>query len=806
MRIFCAIKYTLSVCRINACQWKRAGGGTLSYFYLLPFILCFVSCSPTKYVPQDEYLLRSNEIKVTGAKNIKKEQLKPYIRQKPNKKIIGMRFHLWLYNRSKLDKNNKWNEWLRKNGEEPVIWQQGMTDKSVEQLESYLESKGYYYSNVTDTVILKKKKADVIYRVKTGWPYTVNRATYSIPDTAIEQLILADTLSSLIKRGMLLDHDILKKERKRIETNLKNRGYYSFTEGFIDCRIDSTNLNKKVNIEIVVKPYTERTSDNQVKEVPYPLYTIRSLTVNATLSVENMMNTSNRPKEPSDTLTQGEVNFIMPERFPVKASTIANSLYISPDSLYRISNERQTYQHLIGLRNFRQVSIDFTRQPGQEGLLMRDLDCKISLLPFTLQSYKVELEGTNSDGNLGGAISFQYQNKSLFGHAEIFDLKLRGMLEAVSTETALHFKTTMEYEAEATLNVPKFLLPLRSTRFIQKYNPKTVFSVLYNYQRRPDYIRTVFSTSFAYNWRGSEAITHIVRPLDINFVKIWDMSDDFVNYLAEYPYMANSYQSHMVVSSSYSFIKDMQQIKKENFFFIRFNAETAGLLLDAFFKLADKSGNTSGPYKIMDNAFSQFVKGDIDVRYYYTINGNNKLVTRVFAGIGWPYGNSATVNNEGEKTVASMPFEKKYYVGGANSIRGWRLRSLGPGSYQDSLSMTTYPNNTGDIKLEANIEYRFKLVWLMEGALFMDAGNVWDTHKDEDRKGAEFNFKRFYREIALSGGVGLRFDFNYFILRLDTGMKLFDPAGKGRWTLNSRPSSGKRIDDFCFSIGIGYPF
>jgi hypothetical protein len=351
------------------------------------------------------------------------------------------------------------------------------------------------------------------------------------------------------------------------------------------------------------------------------------------------------------------------------------------------------------------------------------------------------------------------------------------------------------------------LLPFRSNRFIKQYNPKTVFSILYNYQQYPEYyVRTVFNASVGYNWKGSEVISHTVRPLDVNFVKLPFINDDFEQKLEIYPYLKNSYQQHMVVSSSYGFVWDLRQAGRENYFFVRTNAEMAGLLLNTFFKMAGKP-SADAPYKIMDNAFSQFVKSDIDMRYYYTINGNNKLVGRIFVGVGWPYGNSATAG-DGEASVASMPFEKKYYVGGANSIRGWRLRSLGPGSHRDTSSITAYPNNTGDIKLEANIEYRFKLIGRMDGALFMDAGNVWDTHKDKDREGADFSFDRFYREIALSGGAGLRFDFNYFILRADVGMKLHDPAGNGRWVFSPKPDGGKRVsrEDFCLSIGIDYPF
>ena len=788
---------------------------SLFIFHFSLFIF-LVSCNPTKHISQGEYLLDSYEINIDN-RGISREQMRPLVRQKPNKRIVGARFHLWLYNSSNLEKTNKWNEWLRKNGEEPVVWQQTMTDVSVTQLENFLENKGYYYPVVTDTVILRRKKAEVIYNIKTGWPYTVNKVTYSIPDTAIARLILADTTQSLIKRGMPFDHDVLRQERKRIETNLKNRGYFSFAEDYIEFNADSSNLNRRINLELTVRPHTERAEDNQVVEAPYPVYYIRSLTVNASLSMENLIESVNMQRTASDTLQHGVVNFIIPQRFPVKASAIRNAVFISPDSLYRISDVNQTHQHLNGLRNFRQINPEFSEVPGQAGLTVRELDCMISLLPFTRQNYSVDLEGTNTDGNLGGGLRLEYQNRSLFGHAEFFNLKLRGMAEAVPKDAKEQsvlgrFGAKMEYEAEASINIPKLLLPISLDRFTQRYNPQTTFSVSYNHQQYPNfYVRTMFNASFGYNWRGSDVVSHFVKPLDVNFVQLPYVSGDFQNTLNRFPVLKNSYQSHMVVSSNYTFVRDMRMSSRTNFFFVRTHIETAGLLLDAVYRMSGQSKQPGEAYRMFNNEFSQFIKGDVDLRYYYSINRDNRMVARVFSGVGLPYGNSKTTvtNSEGvSKTVAAMPFEKKYYAGGANSIRGWRLRSLGPGSYKDSAAFTRYPNNSGDIKLEANLEYRFKLVWLIEGALFLDAGNVWDTHKDDDRPGASFSFDRFYREIALSGGLGLRFDFKFFILRADLGKKLHDPAGDGRWAFTRKPEGGSRVsrNDFCMSIAIGYPF
>ncbi|MDR1667844.1 MAG: outer membrane protein assembly factor [Bacteroidales bacterium] len=771
---------------------------------LLPVLLLLGACQPTRYVPKGEYLLYSSDI-TTDNKHVDKGQLSSFVRQKPNKTILGFRFHLWLYNRSNPDKDNKWNAWLRKNGEEPVIWQQLLTDRSSEQLLLDLRNKGYYYAQVTDTVIFRKKKASVLYRVKTGWPYVVRRISYAIPDSAVARLVLQDTVNTLLRRGMNLDAEILENERKRVERNLKENGYFGFLKDNISFSADTSFRTGSVAIEMYIRPYTEQTADNRLIEIPYPQYRIRSMTVNAGLNMQNL--TEENATVISDTISRGFIQFIIPPRFPVKGTTIAQSLYFFPGMLYKLSHENQTYQRLQALRNFNRINIEYTKAPDQQGVAMRDLDCRINLLPFAKHYYTAEPEVTNTDGNIGGGANLQYQNKSLFGHAEILDLRLRGMIEAVSaTEAAFKFKTAMEYEAEASIHLPKFLFSFRSAGFTRRYNPKTAFSLLYNYQRRPQYTRSIFNTSIGYSWKGSNIISHSVRPIDINFVQLKNVNELYNTYLEKYPYLKNSYQTHMVVSSNYSFIRDIQKIKKDDFLFIRTNFETAGLLINTFFQLKNKGKPSTAPNKILNNTYAQFVKGDVDLRYYHTINSNNRIVSRLFAGAGLPYGNSKKTADDGT-TLASMPFEKKYYSGGTLSMRGWRMRSLGPGSYRDSVTVSAYPNNTGDIKLEANLEYRFKLVSVVEGALFVEAGNVWDMHRDDKRPGADFTFKRFYREIALDAGIGFRLDFTYFILSIDTGMKLIDPAGNRGWALKKLPGEDKLPRHILnLSFGIGYPF
>ena len=790
-----------------------------SSFFILLFL---VSCNPTRRIPQGEYLLDSYQIKIDN-RDIGRDQLSPFVRQKPNRKIFGARFHLWLYNSANPEKTNRWNEWLRRSGEEPVIWRRGMNRASVEQLNIFLRRKGYYYADITDSVVLKNNRANVIYNIRTGWAYTVNNITYSIADTSIARLILADTASSLIRRGMTFDEDVIRLESRRIETNLRNRGYFSFAADYVVPFADTIYHSRTVNIEITVRPFTERTLDNQAVEAPYPTYSIRSVKVNASLSMQNLVDPNSRRTEVSDTLEYGGVRFIIPQGFPVSASAIRNATFTTPGSLYRISDVQRTYQHLNGLRNFQLITQEFTEIPGQTGLLERELDCVINLLPLTRQGYGLELEGTNSEGNFGGGIRLLYHNRSLFGNAEFFELRLRGLIETLPRpdDRIISFRARLEYEAEATLTIPKFLLPIQSNlsnRFTQRYNPRTTFSVTNNYQQYPEYyVRTVFNTSIGYNWRGSDVNSHSVKPIDVVFVYLPPhyLQPDFEATLERFPFLRNSFRSHMIVSSSYTFIRDLRlrNPRRANSIYTRFNIESAGLLLNTFYRIIDPTRQTGNPYEMFGNNFSQFIKADIDFRYYYSIDNNNRMIFRTFAGVGIPYGNSKIavenlhIGSGATNIIAAMPYEKKFHSGGANSMRGWRLRSLGPGSYRDTVLFTAHPNSTGDIKLEANIEYRFHLIWRMEGAVFMDAGNVWDSRKDYDRPGANFRFDRFYREIALSGGLGIRFDFNFLIIRADLGMKMFDPAGIGRWALTPKPN-GNRIgwDDFNLSISIGYPF
>ncbi len=469
------------------------------------------------------------------------------------------------------------------------------------------------------------------------------------------------------------------------------------------------------------------------------------------------------------------------------------SNYILPGDLYSLTNSQRSYRNLSSLKLFRLVTIDFTQvgdiSPGNTGLL----DCSILLTPQTLQSYTVELEGTNSSGNIGAAGNLIYQHRNLFGGAENFDLRLKGALETLKENYSSNLGNMIELGAEVRYSIPKFLLPFKTDQFIKKYNPRTSFSVAYNYQRRPEYTRTLANVSFGYNWRGNRFLTHIVNPIELNLVKIPYKSPEFADWL-EGKYIYYSYQPHLVTVTSYSLIFNNQNIQKNtDFMYFRMNVEQAGNLLYLLYRTTGIQANNPNGYTLFNNEYSQYVRGDLDFRYYNIFDENTSLVYRVFAGAGLPYANST-----------ALPFEKKYFAGGANGIRAWQVRNLGPGSYSEK-QQTLYPNQTADIKLEGNVEYRFKLFWLLDGALFVDAGNIWAITKNDERPGARFLWDKFYKDIAVGTGFGTRFDFSFFIFRLDLGMKLRDPALplNHRWIIGNQKLNKS---DFTLNIGIGYPF
>jgi outer membrane protein assembly factor BamA len=780
-------------------------GYSIFFFF---FIIILSSCNPTKYVPREDTLLDETHV-IIGNDGIQKSEIMPYLKQRPNKRIFGVRFHLGLYNLSNINKEKWPHGWLREIGEEPVIFDAYAATKSMEQIKSYLSSKGYFDSHVMETIETANRKTKVYYNVDLKPPYTIRNLYYEIADTSIQILFYLDSVDCLIERGKPYDVDVLQAERSRFERYIKDKGFYSFSGDHIYFNIDSTIGNRQVDIYYGIKKFQTVDAYNRIIITPHPMYRVRNIYIYPDFVPKDALEGGTNFIRSLDTVNYRGYYFITSqEKSGIKNDLVIQSLYLKPGSLYNVTNTEQTQSHLLGLKTFRLVNIFYNEvtDSGVTATPELDLDCTIQLTPLAKQSYKVELEGTNTAGYLGGALNLIYQNKNLFRGAELLNLKLKGAYEALFSQQDT-LRSVQEYGVETSLRFPKFLLPfLEKEEFVKKYNPTTTLLAAYNYQDMPTYARTMANATFGYNWNAGNYTTHIVNPIQLNVVNLDTIDPSFKQWIESSSYLAYSYKDVTILGGGYSYIFNNQKIKKSHdYWFIRVNAETSGNMLSLASRLAGLV-KKEGSYNILGQPFAQYIRADIDVRYNLILNDVSSIVYRGFIGAGIPYGNSR-----------AMPFEKQYFSGGANSIRAWQVRTLGPGSYIPDY--TKLLNQTADIKLEVNAEYRFNLFWILQGALFFDAGNIWSFNDDPATPGSQFRINKFFNEIAVGTGAGLRFDLDFVLLRADIGIKLRDPSleAGSRWITNwsdyyrateYRDNSGniRHARIFGIVLGIGYPF
>lgn len=776
----------------------KLGKNNITFFKLalILSVLLLFGCRSTRYVPDDRYLLSDIDIKIDN-KQVDKNEVANYLKQKENLKILGfIKFHLWLYN---ISDKNKEKSLLREIGEPPVIYDKGLHEKSKEQIIQYLYNKGYYQAKVSDEIELKNKRAFLTYRIQTGEPYMIRNVKYEVKDTAIAKYIDQTNNETLIKSGDIFDVDVLDKERTRIRRILNDEGYYKFVEDYIHFRIDSSLNSKIADVNIIIENPGLSTEGN---EYSHKKYKIKDYEISIYNPDKN--GTSGLIREYTDTTKLCNYTFYHNGKLPLNKNVIIKTIENYPNELYNKTEEERLYNNLFSLRQFKYVNIQFNENTGYKDSLNGYLTGKIYLPMQVKQNYSIDIEGTNTSGNLGIAGNLNYQHRNLFGGAQIFDFKLRG---ATERQVSISGGNTSIYNmneigGEAKLSFPGFIFPV-DEHMLKLYSmPFTYFSMAYNFQDRQNYTRTLVNATFGYQWKSTSDINHYFNLLDLNAVRIFRFDSTFFNSIQDL-YIKYSYTNHIVSATNYSFIYNDQDLKKKpGYNYVRINLEAAGNTLWLYNRITGQKSynldgseapvNSPGYYKIFDTRFAQYLKGDIEYRYGYRFDKYNSFASRAFLGVALPYGNFDVI-----------PFEKMYFTGGANGIRAWQVRSLGPGSYVPGEN--EYPNQSSDIKIEANIEYRFNIIWNLEGALFVDAGNIWAINNSDNREGAVFSFNRFYKEFAIGTGVGLRLVTNYFIIRADIGMKLRDPSRPdgSRWIPGGRSYQGS---DFNLNIGIGYPF
>ena len=541
------------------------------------------SCNPTKYVPEGETLLEENKIKV-NTEGIKASDLEPYLKQKPNKRIFGARFHLGLYNLSNIEKDKKFHNWLREIGEEPVIFDPNAAIKSVGQIQSYVSSKGYFDGKVSDTVKTEKERSSVYYNVNITSPYTIRNVTYQIADSNLIKLYTFDSVNSVIERGKPYDVDILQNERLRFERFVKDHGFYEFSSDYITFEVDSTVGNRQVDINFFVKNFSRIDERNNIIQVPHSIFRINNIYIYPDFVPRYALEEGDSYFRNLDTTYYRGYYFVGSAKKPeIKYDVIIQSLYLKPGSTYNLTNTEQSKAHLMGSKVYRLVNIGFNEYAGNSDnqYQYRMVDCIIELTLLSEQSYKVEVEGTHSGGNLGGAVNLIYQHKNLFHGAELFSMKLKGAYETMRQE-GQRLDPTQEYGVETSLRLPDFLVPfMKNEEFIKNYNPTTTIVAAYNYQSMPFYTRKMANATFGYNWKAKMYHEHFINPLQFNLIKLPSIDSVFLDQIESSSYLAYAYKDVLILGGNYSYIFNNQSIKKSrDYWFLRINAEAAGNLLN----------------------------------------------------------------------------------------------------------------------------------------------------------------------------------------------------------------------------------
>lgn len=716
-------------------------------------LLAALSCSTTRVLEDGQYRLAKNKINITNSKTFNPETLDPYLKQQPNTYFIfGWNPFLNIYNWSN-GKGGAWDRFVQKIGVPPVVYDPDMVDKSIENLENHLAYLGYYNSNVNSTIQVKKRRVKVTYDVTLGKQYPIRKISYVLPpDCEFTDAFVQDTANLSIKVGDYLSEASLQTETERSSAVLRNRGFYNFNKNYYFFEADTLSVPDSALLQLTINEYTRN-------ETPKDAQPIRKYYIN-------------------------DVKISYPNTLKFRNSVLKDLNTITPGDVYSADEVSRTYSRLTALKVFSSVNIGMT--PVDTNLV----DCSISMAQSKLQGFKFNLEASvNSTGLFGISPQVSYYHKNIFRGGEWLNLSFMGNFQ-------FKFKDSVrsnEFGVSAGLSFPKFFpLPYR---YFTGAIPRTDVNLSYNYQNRPEYTRNIISVTYGYTGNFKRRLFYQAYPLQMNIVRLFDIQDKFYSSLVNDPFLRNAYQDHFDLGSGVTlyYTTNPDNTQKVSQFYTRFQFDIAGNMLSAFKPLMDKDANGAG--MIWKTPFSQFVRGEITLSKTWILGKQNKqaIATRFQAGAGYAYGNST-----------SLPFEKQFYAGGSNSLRGWQSRTVGPGIAPRDTSFVI-PNQTGDMKLEANIEYRFDMFWKFAGAVFIDAGNVWALKADESEEGQEslFKWKNFGKSIAANWGVGLRLDFDFLLVRLDLGMKIHDPARDQRWV---NPGKWLKRDNYAIHFGVGYPF
>lgn len=731
-------------------------------FIFLLLIALLASCTVTKFVPDGEYLLDKVEVKSdTNALGVNPSEMRQLVRQRGNSRwFSAAKLPLATYSLSGRDTTKWFNRFLRSIGEPPQLYDSVSTRASMDILQTQLQNMGYLRASVDVYNKIKGKKLVTTYLLHPRQPYFINKVDYDIRDSAIAVVLnLADSTRRGLKSGMMFNVANLDNERSRISKYLTNRGYYRFNKDFISYRADSVPGSPLINLTLVLDKYRSGEETN----LPHQVYTIGDVNF--------------RSGNPNDSV------------IPLRQSVVESNTFLESGALYASDDLQTTYNHFGRLGAVRYTNISFHEHEFEPVL-----DCDILVSTNKPSTISFQPEGTNTSGDLGAAVSLTYQNRNIFHGSENLSVVLRGAYEAIRGLEGYSNTNFQEYSVETSLSFPRFIAPLLSTSFRRRVNASSEVSLLYDLQNRPEFMRRVFSVAWRYKWNDqNHHDRYQVDLLDLNYISMPWISDTF-----KAEYLDNTDSRNSILRYNYENLFIMKlgfgYTYNNGRYAIKVSAESAGNLLNLASHMFHFHKNSEEQYTFLDIAYAQYLRGIFDYTRNFVFDYHNQLVFHFGFGIAYPYGNSTI-----------LPFEKRFFSGGANSVRGWSVRSLGPGKFIGRDGRIDFINQTGDMKLDLNLEYRASLFWKFGGALFIDAGNIWTLRDYEDQPGGQFKISEFWQQIAVSYGLGLRLNFDYFVVRFDMGMKAVNPAYEDE--KDHFPILHPRLSrDFAFHFAVGLPF
>ena len=720
-------------------------------------LLC--GCSASRHLPENTYMLNKVRVVTDGKyKDINTTAMKEYVRQKSNSRWLStFKVPLGIYCLAGTDSSGV-NRILRSLGEAPVVYDTLLARFSCEDLKQALENKGYLDAEVSMYLDKHKRKVSAIYVLRPGPAYTISHYETDIRDSVIAAIL--SRRESTLRNGMQFSADALNTERSQITSYLQNRGYFRFHKEFISYRARKNPREHSVDLSLVLQAYRRTSEDSSSL---HNRYTVRDVIYQS----GNVGDTT----------------------IHLRDHVLRENTFIREGEYYSAADLQNTYNHFGRLSAVKYTNISYEQVPDTTLL-----DATIQIQTNKPSTISFQPEGTNTAGDLGAAASLTYQNRNLFKGSEMLSVQLRGAYEAIRGLEGYSNQDFFEYSLEGRLSFPRFIVPFLSSDFRRGIIASSEVSLLYDSQDRPEFLRRVLSAGWHYQWKPQNSFhSYRMDLIDLNYVFMPWISQTFRE-----EYLDNTSNSNAILSYNY---EDLL-IMKIGFGYaynngrtaLKTNLETAGNLLDFYAHTFDTSQNSLGQSVVFNIAFAQYVKADVDFIHRLYEGDNSQLVFHVGLGVAYPYGNSRV-----------LPFEKRYFAGGANSVRGWSVRSLGPGSYKDKDGRINFITQTGDMKLDLNLEYRSHLFWKFNGALFLDAGNIWTLRYYPEQEGGQLKLSRLLDDMAVGYGLGLRLNFDYFILRFDLGMKAVNPAYEDDDT--HYPLIHPKLSrDLAFHFAVGLPF